>query len=98
MPLANGSGVKAVITHGQPSVVEEAIKEGFFDPPRVEIALRLVRNMRAYTAGVSHLLLLLPLGATRDPDHKQLVLRVIERIEENRRAIVADARLLAEPK
>jgi hypothetical protein len=38
------------------------------------------------------------LGATRDPNREQLVLRVIERIEENRRAIVADARLLAEPK
>jgi hypothetical protein len=42
--------------------------------------------------------LLLSLGATRDPDREQLVLRVIERIEENRRAIVADVQILAEPK
>ena len=29
VPLADGSGVKAVITHGQSTLVEEAIKEGF---------------------------------------------------------------------
>lgn len=94
--LASGSEVKAVITHGQPPVVEDAIKEGFFDPPRMERALRLARNIRAYDARVFYLLSLLSSGATRDPDLEQLALRAIERIEETRRAIVADARMLVE--
>ncbi len=104
LDLANATGLhvfggpemKAVITHVQPTVVEEAVKGGFFGPPRVQQALRLARNMRAYNAMISYLLSLLSSGATRDPDSEQLVLHATGEIEETRRAIVADAQLLAE--
>ncbi len=104
LDLANATGlhmfggpeVKAVITHVQPTVVEEAVKGGFFGPLQAQKALRLARNMRAYNAMISYLLSLLSSGATRDPDSEQLVLHATGELEEARRAIVADARLLAE--
>jgi hypothetical protein len=79
-------------------VVEEGLRDSFFDPPRAEKALRLARNMRAYNAKVSCLLSILASGTTHQPDYRQLVLHAIEEIEGTRQAIVAGARLLAELK
>ncbi len=94
--LPGGPEVKAVITHLQPTVVEEAVKGGFFEPPWLEKALRLAGNMRAYNGMISYLLSLLSSGATRDPGLEQLVLHATGEVEQARQAIVADARLLAE--
>ncbi len=60
MRLSDNSSAEAVITHLQPTVIEEAVRGGFFDPPRTEEAVRLARNMRAYNAKVSYLLSTLP--------------------------------------
>lgn len=54
--LSDGPEVKVVIARVQLTVVEEAVKGGFFDPPRAETALHLARNIRAYNATISYLL------------------------------------------
>jgi hypothetical protein len=54
--LSDGSAAEVVITHLQPMVVEEAIRDGFFGPGRVERALRLARNMHTYNAKISYML------------------------------------------
>ena len=95
--LSDGSAAEAVITHLQPTVVEEAVREGFFDPPRVETALRLVRNVRAYNAKVSYLLSTLSPGTNAGPGSDDFVLHAIEEMEGTRRRILADARLLSKP-
>ena len=95
--LSDNSVAEAVITHLQPTVVEEAIREGFFGPSRTEVALRLARTMRAYDAKVSYLLSILPLGTTVRPGSDEFVLHAIEEMEGTRRQIVADARLLSKP-
>jgi hypothetical protein len=43
-----------MITHLQPTVIEEAVRGGFLDPLRAEGVLRLARNTRAYNAKVSY--------------------------------------------
>jgi hypothetical protein len=58
----------------------------------------LATNMRAYNAKVSYLLSVLSSGISYEPGSERLVLRAIEEIEETRKAIIADARLLAELK
>lgn len=95
--LSDGSAAEAVITHLQPTVVEEAVRGGFFDPQRAEGALRLARNMRAYNAKVSYLLSTLSPGTTAGPHSDKFVLHAIEEMEETRQAIVTDARLLSKP-
>lgn len=65
--LLDGSTAEVVISHVQPTVIEEAVKDGFFDPP--EKALRLARNMHAYNARVSYLLSILSSKTPHDePD------------------------------
>ena len=95
--LSDGPVAEAVITHLQPTVVEEAIRGGFFDPPRMEGALRLARNMRAYNAKVSYLLSTLSAGTATHPGSDRFVLHAIEEMEETRQAILADTRLLSKP-
>lgn len=95
--LSDGSTVEAVITHLQPTVTEEAIRDGFLDPPRAEIALRLARTTRAYNARVSYLLSTLSLGTIAGPGRDEFALHAIEDMEGTRRQIVADARLLSKP-
>jgi hypothetical protein len=93
--LSDGSA-EVVVTHIQPTVIEEAIKGGFFSLSQAEGALRLAKNMRTYNAKVSYFLSLLSSGTIREPDSKQFVMRAIEEIEGTRQAIVADARKLAD--
>ncbi len=97
MRLSDNSSAEAVITHLQPTVIEEAVRGGFFDPPRTEEALRLARNMRAYNAKVSYLLSTLPPGTTAHPGSDKFVLHAIEEIEGTRQAILTDARRLSKP-
>ncbi len=68
--FSDGPAAEAVITHLQPTVVEEAVQGCFFDPRRAEVALRLTRNMRAYNAKVSYLFSTLSPGATTGPYSK----------------------------
>ena len=89
--LPDGSTAKVVISHVQPNVIEEAVRDGFFDPPGR--ALRLARNMHAYNARVSYLLSILSSGTTGDePGPGALVPHAVEEVENTRRAIVADGR------
>lgn len=93
--LSNDSTAEVVITHVQPTVIEGAVRDGFFDPP--EKALRLARNMYSYNARVSYLLSILSSGKT-DDEPGQLLPHVIQEIEDTRQTIVADARLLSAPR
>ena len=86
-----------MITHLQPTVTEEAVKEDFFDPPRVEKAFRLARNMGAYNAMISYLLSLMSSGTTHEPGSGELLLRATEEIEETRRAASTGPRRLSDP-
>lgn len=95
--LSDGLATEAVITHLQPTVTEEAVRGGFLDPPRVEGALRLARNARAYNAKVSYLLSTLSLGTTAGQGLDEFILHAIEEMEGTRRQIVADASLLSKP-
>ncbi|MDP8926906.1 MAG: hypothetical protein M3M97_08390 [Actinomycetota bacterium] len=79
-------------------MVEEAARDGYFDPSWAQKALRLTTNIRTYNARISYLLSGLFSGSTREPDSDRLVLHAIEEIEGTRQTIVADAQLLAELK
>lgn len=94
--LSDGSAAKVVVTHLQPMVVEEAVRDGFFDPDQLERALRLARNMHAYNAKVSYLLSVLSSEMKEEQDSGQFVLQAIDEIEVTRYAIVTDARKLAD--
>jgi hypothetical protein len=93
--LSDGSAAEVVITHLQPMVVEEAIRDGFFGPGRVERALRLARNMHTYNAKISYLLSVLSWQIKEEQDSGQFVLHAIQEIEPTRQAIVTDSRKLA---
>lgn len=88
MPLADGSVAEAVIAHVQPLAVEEAVRSGLFDPSHAEAALRLSKNMRAYSAGVSALLSFVSTGSTADPGSEKMVLHIARNVEQARRAVV----------
>jgi hypothetical protein len=94
--LSDGSPAGVVITYVQPTVIEEAIQGGFFDPSQVWKALHLTRNMGTYSTKVSYLLPTLSSGTTHVSGPEQPVLHAMEEIEETRQAIVAEARLLSE--
>ena len=66
-----------MITHLQPTDIEEAVRGGFLDPLRAEGALRLARNTRAYNAKVSYLLSTLSLGTMAWPGADEFVLHAI---------------------
>lgn len=94
--LSDGSAEEVVVTHLQPMVVEEAVRDGFFGPGQLERALRLARNMHAYNAKVSYLLSVLSSEIKEEQDPGQFVMHAIEEIEVTRRAIVTDARKLTD--
>src|SRR3954467_6335377 len=96
LPDDSAAAEVVVVTHVQPTVIEEAIRGGFFGPARAEGALRLTKNMRTYNAKVSYFLSLLSSGTIRELDSGEFVLYAIEEIEGTRRAIVADARKLTD--
>ena len=98
IPLSDGSAAKVVVTHLQPMIVEEAVRDGFFGPGQVERVLRLARNMHAYNAKVSYLLSVLSSKIKEEQDSGQFVLQAIEEIEVTRQAIVTDALKLADMK
>jgi len=84
-----------VIAYLQPTVVEETMRDGLFDPGWAERALRSVRDIRVYNAKVINLLFNLSSGTTYEQDSDEFVLHAVRKIEETRRKSVADARKLA---
>jgi len=88
VPLPDGTSTEVVPAHVQPVILEQAIRDGFFDPPHAEAAARLTSKMRGYGAKTANLFSILSI--------KHPTLHAIREIEETRRAIVEDARSLRE--
>jgi len=87
---------EAVIAYLQPTVVEETVRDGLFDPGWAERALHPVRYISVYNAKVFYLLSNLSSGATYEQDSGEFVLHAVRKIEETRRKSVADAGKLAQ--
>jgi hypothetical protein len=86
-----------MIAYLQPTVVEETIRDGLFDPGWAERALRSVRDIRVHNAKGFYLLSNLSSGATYEQDSGEFVLHAVRKIEETCWKRVADARKLAKP-
>lgn len=84
--LADGSTAEARISQIQPLVLEEAVRSGFFEPPRAEEALRLLARIRAFNAKASYLMPVVSSGRG-DPDRAAVVRQAIQELEDTRREI-----------
>jgi len=94
--LPDNSSVEVVITHVQPVILEQAIRDGYFDPPHAEAAIRLAEKMRVYGAKTSHLFSILSTQTAPDPDFERLALHAIRDVEKTRQDIFKDTQLLIE--
>jgi hypothetical protein len=86
-----------VIADLQPTVVEETIRDGLFDPGWAESPLPPARDIRVHNAKVFYPLSNLSSRANYEQDSGEFVLHAVRKIEETRRRSVADARKLAKP-
>ncbi len=94
--LPDNSSTEVVITHVQPVILEQAIRDGFFDPPHAETAIRLSEKMRVYGAKTASLFSILSVRTAPDSGFERLALHAIRDAEKTRRGIVKDAQSLIE--
>jgi hypothetical protein len=92
----DNSSVEVVITHVQPVILEQAIRDGYFDLPHAEAAIRLAEKMRVYGAKTSHLFSILSTQTAPDPGFERLALHAIRDVEKTRQDIFKDTQLLIE--
>jgi regulator of protease activity HflC (stomatin/prohibitin superfamily) len=92
--LSDNSSAEVVTTYVQPVILEQAIRDGFFDPSDAESATHLAGKIRGYSTKIAHLFSILSIRTTFGPGSGRLALHAIRDIEETRRVIVKDARSL----
>jgi len=93
--VSDGSAAEVMIAHLQPTLIDEALRDGLFCPVWTEKALRLARNTRTYNAKISYFLSNLSFGRSHEPGSTELRIHAIDEIEVTRQRIVADARKLS---
>lgn len=92
--LSDDSSAEIVATYVQPVILEQAIRDGFFDPSNAEAATHLAGKIRGYSTNIAHLFSILSIRTTFGPGSGRLVLHAIRDIEGTRRVVVKDARSL----
>ena len=92
--LSDNSSAEVVTTYVQPGILEQAVRDGFFDPSNAKAATRLAGKIRGYSTKITHLFSILSIRTTVGPGSERLALHAIRDIEETCRVIVKDARSL----